>query len=245
MNLLKHAIRSLARSAGYDFVRRGTDTCAVPFGKMSFSQCGEDRIIRYIFDLRGVAKPSYLDIGANQPFYISNTASLYRDGSTGIVVDANPRLIESFRSARPRDIALNVGVADVAGELDFYVMEDDTLSTFSKEECDLLVSHGKPLRNVERIPVTTIKAILDAHHGGRFPDLLSLDVEGLDLAILRTIDFAHDCPKVICVEAAAYSPTGAGARNSELIDFLASHDYYEYANTNLNAIMVRRDFWFP
>ena len=64
------------------------------------------------------------------------------------------------------------------------------------------------------------------------------------MAILRTIDFSKGGPKVICVEAAEYSPRGSGARRATLIEFLVSHNYYEYANTNLNAIMVERDFWF-
>jgi hypothetical protein len=34
------------------------------------------------------------------------------------------------------------------------------------------------------------------------------------------------------------------ARRSELIDFLITKGYYEYANTNLNAIMVKNEFWF-
>jgi hypothetical protein len=66
----------------------------------------------------------------------------------------------------------------------------------------------------------------------------------LDYKILQSIDFGTQYPKVICVEAAEYSPIGAGARRSELIDFLVSKGYYEYANTNLNAIMVKNEFWY-
>ena len=66
----------------------------------------------------------------------------------------------------------------------------------------------------------------------------------MDLEILKTIDYSQNAPKVICVEAADYSPIGAGERRTELIDFLVSKGYYEYASTNLNAIMVMRDFWF-
>jgi hypothetical protein len=36
---------------------------------------------------------------------------------------------------------------------------------------------------------------------------------------------------------------GAGARRIDLIEFLVSKYYIEYANTNLNAIMVKREFW--
>ena len=73
---------------------------------------------------------------------------------------------------------------------------------------------------------------------------MSLDVEGMDYQILQSIDFDKYWPKIICVEAAEYSPVGSGARREELINFLVGKDYYEYANTNLNAIMVKKEFWF-
>ena len=73
---------------------------------------------------------------------------------------------------------------------------------------------------------------------------MSIDVEGMDFQILKSIDFTTSAPKVICVEAADYSPVGAGMRRHEMIDFLVSKGYYEYANTNLNAIMVQSKFWF-
>ena len=57
--------------------------------KKSFSQCGEDLIVNYIFGLRGITKPTYLDIGANDPFYLNNTALFYINGCRGINIEAN------------------------------------------------------------------------------------------------------------------------------------------------------------
>lgn len=215
-----------------------------PSGNTSFSQCGEDILVQYIFNLRGISKPSYLDIGANHPYFISNTALFYKKGCRGINIEANVQLINEFYRTRPDDINLNVGISDQGGEMDFYSMEDNTLSTFSKSECDFMVANGKKLKEVNKVKLVTVEEIVNRHANGIFPDFLSLDVEGFDFSILKSIDFKKTSPKVICVEAAEYSPIGAGARRTELIDFLVSQNYYEYANTNLNAIMVRRDFWF-
>jgi hypothetical protein len=123
-------------------------------------------------------------------------------------------------------------------------MADDTLSTFSKEECDFMVSKGNTLKTIKKIQLITVANVIEKYFGNKFPDFMSIDVEGMDFQILQSIDFEKSYPKVICVEAAEYSPVGAGARRSELIDFLISKNYYEYANTNLNAIMVKRNFWF-
>ena len=212
--------------------------------KVSYAQCGEDLIVQYIFHLRGIHQPSYLDIGANDPYFISNTALFYKKGSRGINIDANPQLYKKFTDHRPEDINLNIGIGDKEEELDFYVMTDDTLSTFSKQELEHMISTGKTLSEIKKLKLTTVSEILDTYSEGTFPEFLSIDVEGLDLKILQSIDFEKSFPKVICIEAAEYSPIGAGARRSELIDFLVSKGYYEYANTNLNAIMVKNEFWF-
>jgi FkbM family methyltransferase len=214
------------------------------YGTNSYSQCGEDILVQYIFNLRGIANPTYMDIGCNHPFYLSNTAIFYVKGSRGINIDANPKLIEAFNMERPEDINLNIGVSSIECEMEFYIMEDSTLSTFSKDECDAMVSNDNKLVEIQKIKSTTIGEILEKHCFNIFPDFLSLDVEGLDFEILKSIDYNKSTPKVICVEAAEYSPIGAGARRIELIDFLITKGYYEYANTNLNAIMVRNDFWF-
>jgi FkbM family methyltransferase len=213
--------------------------------KRSYSQCGEDLIVNYIFSLRNINYPSYLDIGANHPFFLSNTAHFYLKGCRGINIEANPRLIREFELFRRKDINLNIAVGPIEDEMDFYVLNDPTLSTFSKLEADYLTSSGKyAVIAVEKIKLTTLDHVIEKYCNGHFPDFLSIDVEGLDFDILRSINFNKYWPKVICVEAAEYSSVGAGARRNDIINFLVSKDYYEYANTNLNAIMVKKEFWF-
>jgi hypothetical protein len=120
------------------------------FKKVSYAQCGEDLIIQCIFNLRGIDKPSYIDIGANHPFFISNTRLFYEKGCRGINIEANPDLLGDFMKYRPRDINLNVGIYENEAELDFYIMKDNTLSTFSKADYDLMVSNGKELSSVKK-----------------------------------------------------------------------------------------------
>lgn len=213
--------------------------------KTSYSQCGEDLLVQYVFNLRGVTRPSYIDIGANDPFYLSNTALFYDLGSRGINIEANPNLISKFYKYRPEDINLNIGIGPEDEEMEFYIMNDPTLSSFSKIECEKYISTGRyNIAETLKIPLTTIQKVITEYCNCQFPDFLSLDAEGMDFVILKTIDYNNNAPKVICVEAAEYSQIGAGERRSELIDFLVKNGYYEYANTNLNAIMVKKDFWF-
>jgi FkbM family methyltransferase len=214
------------------------------FKKVSFSQCGEDILVDYVFNLRGIFQPSYIDIGAHHPYYLSNTALFYERGCRGINIEANPGLLSEFTKHRPNDINLNLGIYDKETEMDFYIMMDNTLSTFSKQEYDFMIANGKLLDKTQKIKLAPLSSILEQYFKGEFPNFMTIDVEGLDFAILQSIDFEKSSPTVICVEAAEYSPVGAGARRSELIDFLISKNYFEYANTNLNAIMVKKEFWY-
>lgn len=214
------------------------------FGKTTFSQCGEDILVDYIFKLRKTLNPNYLDIGANHPWSLNNTAVFYRRGCMGVNVEANPELVAKFNSERSRDININVGIGTSETILDFYVMKDETLSTFSEEECKKMQEFGKELKEILKVPMTTINSIMEKYFPQRNLDFLSIDIEGLDFEILQQLDFDQYAPKIICAESAEYSPIGAGERRQEYIDFILSKGYVEYANTNLNSIFVRKDFWF-
>lgn len=104
------------------------------FGHYTYAQHGEDLIFSNIFWLLNIKNPSYIDIGAHHPINISNTALLYKRGSSGINIEANPNLIDAFNKYRPRDINLNIGVSDKQGNLEFYCIDDYSgRNTFDKK----------------------------------------------------------------------------------------------------------------
>jgi hypothetical protein len=41
--------------------------------RTSYSQCGEDLIVKHVLGVLGISKVSYLDIGAHHPQYLSNS----------------------------------------------------------------------------------------------------------------------------------------------------------------------------
>jgi len=123
-------------------------------------------------------------------------------------------------------------------------MKDETLSTFSPMEYESLIKSGKEFDRIIKVNLVPINEIISKYFQTLPLDLISIDVEGLEFEILSSLDFELFSPKVFCIEIADYSPTGIGRRRTELIDFLKTKGYYEYANTNLNSIMLRKDFWF-
>lgn len=214
------------------------------YSSLSFSQSGEDLIVRFIFSALGIAKPTFFDIGAHHPEYLSNTALFYRSGSRGINVEPDPNLFQAFTKERRQDINLNLGVGARQGKMDFYVMSSSTMNTFSEKDAEKLVHENHmEIKKVIPVPVDTISNIIERHSDGQFPDFLSLDVEGMDLEILQTIDYPHKCPKVICVETISFSTNGRGEKDSDICRFLQKQDYILYADTYINSIFVRRSLW--
>jgi FkbM family methyltransferase len=212
--------------------------------KKSYSQSGEDLIVHYILNSIGLLKPSYLDIGAHHPMYISNTALFYEMGCTGINIEPDPTLFKEFIKYRNRDINLNVGIGLSDGIIDFYMMSTSTLNTFSLSEAEELVKKGYSIVSKVKVPVLPLKDILDKYFGGRFPDFMSLDVEGLDMEILQSIDYeSPNVPIVICVETISFSESGAGIKNHEIIQFLQGKGYLAYGDTNINTIFVKEEKW--
>lgn len=221
------------------------------FLKRSFSQHGEDIIVRNILALKGIKKPFYLDIGAHHPYFLSNTALFYLNGARGINIEANPDLMSEFSKERPEDKNLNIGIGEKEEELNFYIFHDTTLSTFSKsekkkyDEIFLNTNNVKYKLKEERvIRVLPLSQFIRENKVLNI-DFLSLDVEGLDYQILSSIGSVENFkPKVICVEACEHSNIGRGRKRNDLIKLLESKGYFEYAYTGLNAIMVEEGFWF-
>jgi FkbM family methyltransferase len=218
---------------------------SIPFSKRSYSQCAEDIIIKNIFVSNGIQSIFYLDIGTNHPIAGSNTFLMYSLGSNGVCVEANPILIPLIKRFRPRDIVMNIGVG-IGGTLDslpFYSLDDDQLSTFSKEQADWCVSQGNKLLDVSSIPMMPINKVLESC--GVVPNLLSIDVEGLDLSILQEIDFDRFPIGVICVEVQVHKNENRIENRAAIENLLGQHNYIVYGRAGVNTIFVRPElkYW--
>jgi FkbM family methyltransferase len=208
--------------------------------KKSYSQCGEDLLIDFVFQQLHLSKISYLDIGANDPVFLNNTYWFYNKGSSGVCVEPNPALFKSVKRKRPRDICLNVGVGvSTQGGIDFHIMDPDTLSTFSKESAEESVKAGYRLKNIVQIPLIPVGDIIERYLG-HAPHLVSLDTEGLDLQILQNFDYALYRPVIFCVETIDFLET---KKIKPIFDLMEEHDYFVYADTFINTIFVDRALW--
>ncbi len=245
MDRLKKLLRALGnREAGWPRIVAHLRLRVGIYYRKSWSQCGEDLILRYLFDLLQIARPSYIDIGAHHPWYYNNTYLFYRQGARGVNVEPDPSLYAGLRRWRGRDVNLNMGIGPHEAEMDFYVMSSRTLNTFSASEARKYVEqHGLRIVDTRRIRVQTFAQTVDTHLG-RTPDLVSLDAEGLDLDILRAIDFSRHRPHVFCVETISYAAGDrSGVKNPGIHALMLGNGYRLYADTYINSIYVAESSW--
>jgi FkbM family methyltransferase len=212
--------------------------------KSSYSQSGEDLIVKFIFDCLEIEKPSYLDIGAHHPFYLSNTALFYQSGSTGINIEPDPQLFKLFIKHRKKDLNLNIGIGSEKSTADFYIISTPTLNTFSKKQAENYINEGDyRIVDTINIPLNKLENIIIENNEGNFPHFLNIDTEGTDDLIINSIDYTKNYPLVICIETMSFSTSGNGIKNVSIINFLLDHGYMVYADTHINTIFVKKHLW--
>jgi FkbM family methyltransferase len=210
-----------------------------PGARLSYAQAGEDLILVGHVDALGLATPSYLDVGAWEPIISNNTYLLYLRGGRGVLVEPNPALAETIRRERPEDKLLSVGIGVMdAAEADYYVFTEPQLNTFDPEQVPRALKYENVrLQSVIKVPLVNINRVIAEHVGGKAPDVLSIDIEGLDLKVLKTLDYDKYRPKVICAETLI---TSSRQQNPETTAFMTSKGYEVRGMTFVNTFYVDR-----
>ncbi len=214
------------------------------FEKTSYAQSGEDAILSYIFFVMGYKSEeiTYLDLGANHAREISNTFYFHKNGGHGVLVEANPALIPELCHYRFRDVVLNKLVHSGENqEMDFYVLTGDGLSTPDKAQAEEVcrVNPNVRLKEVVKVSSIGVNEIIERYFAGRAPLFVSLDIEGEDMAVLKSIDIEKYRPLVLVIETIAYrTKLTIGIKNQEIVDYMKEKGYTEYAFTGINSIFI-------
>jgi FkbM family methyltransferase len=157
---------------------------------ISFAQYSEDVLLRAFYP---TSKGLYVDVGAYHPSILSNTYKLYLRGWRGLTIEPNPDAARLFRMMRPRDTHIIAGVSASRSELKYYKFKDSNMNTFDPERAG---THSE-VTTVECYP---LQELIQRYCPGRRVDLLSVDCEGFDLEVLRTLNWEVSRPTVVIVE---------------------------------------------
>jgi FkbM family methyltransferase len=118
----------------------------------------------------------FVDVGANAGSYTLLAAGV--SGASCVAIEPVPatfaRLVANVRlnKLEERVRCLNIGLADVSGELAF-VVDEDTVNR--------VATGGERPGSLATVSVRTLDEVL----GGERPSVLKVDVEGYELAVLR------------------------------------------------------------
>lgn len=209
----------------------------------TYAQSGEDAIAAYVlrFLQKSIREVTYLDLGANHAKELSNTYYFYINGARGVLVEANPELIDELMRVRPADVVLNVAVGEKDGEtIDFYSLNGDGLSTISLESANAACERNPDLyiKAKYEVETLTVNTILEKYFTEP-PTILSIDLEGIEETVIQSLDFDRFSPWIIILENIPYTPLLAiENREFKCADFLQSKGYTEYAFTGINSIFV-------
>jgi FkbM family methyltransferase len=210
----------------------------------SFSQGGEDQIIRYLLNALKISFPTYLDIGANHPIIANNTYLFYSRGGKGVCIEPDEDFYKLLQKARPRDIVLNVGIGvNDLKSADLYVFPAPYTgwNTFSEPEAQQRETEtGIKIKSVRKVEMVNINKILEKFFSPH-PNIFSIDVEGLDLDILKSMDFSKYRPEIICAESITFSMSNKEEKISEIADLLTSKGYFVFGDTHINTIFCNAD----
>lgn len=234
MNIQSLHPRQIYRSLVRRFMINGPD----PYGRISFSQEGEDLILSRFLEPR--KKGWYVDIGAHHPKRFSNTYYFYLRGWSGLNIDAMSGSMAEFNRLRPRDINLEMAVAEEESTRLYYVFNETALNTFNEK----LAAEREKLDQyhiVETIPVNCrrLEHILQEYMPeNRHIDFMSIDAEGSDLEILRSNDWERFRPDFLVAECLDFNQ--AELRENRIMRYLGEKGYVMVAKC-FNSVIFRSE----
>lgn len=204
-------------------------------GNRTYSQEGEDFILARYFHEK--SDGFFVDVGAHHPFRFSNTYLLYRRGWRGVNIDATPGSMRKFDRYRSRDINVEVAIGRQPGSATYYMFNEPALNTFDAE---LVAARRHPPWKVIREVTLAVVPLADVLGrvlaAGQAIDLMSVDVEGRDLEVLQSNDWARFRPKLVLAETLGRQ--WGGVDTDPITRFMVSNGYAVAAKTFNTTFLV-------
>ena len=206
--------------------------------RKSYSIEAEDLLLETVFCvvLKQYGPGTYLDVGAAHPVQHSNTYFFYERGWRGTCVEPNPEFYDLYKVLRPRDQALNVGVAKHSGSLRYHRFAHPLINGFYGQDLvDRHVASGEIYLGSSDVPCLSVDELLNTKIDAPV-DLLNIDVETLDAELLAAWNWQICRPKVVCAEI--HTPSIESMLEFDVAKILRAAGYTAMCRGWLSAIFV-------
>ena len=190
----------------------------------SKSQNGQDLFALLSNDFR--SNGVFIEFGAYDGVIFSNTYLLEKQfGWTGILIDPIPSHYESMKQNRHCKL---IHGAITAERQESVLIEELPASDLSK-----FVNKRKIFKKIHEVKALTLQEVIDQNLTSTEIDFLSIDIEGEDIEILKSLDLSRYKIKAICVEH------NFRKGSDIIIDFMHKNGYdLVYSEFSKN------DYWF-
>lgn len=187
--------------------------------------------------LKDVKNGFYIDVGANDPLIDSVTNMFYQNGWHGVNIEPINTHFKKLILERSEDINLNCAISDSKGRLDIWECEVRGWATLDRNVADTHEKNGYK-GEWHSIEVKTLAEVCAAYNPENI-HFLKVDVEGLEMSVLKGNDWGKYRPWIVVVEATI---PGTQIENYfDVEDFLIGKDYiFAYAD-GLNRFYVSNE----
>ena len=206
------------------------------FPKKSYSLFQEDLFIKNYF--KNKSKGFYIDVGCYHPLEGNNTHLLHAKGWKGINFDINFYSIELFKFLRKKDTNIHSGISHKKEKLAMYYRKEiNMLNTLDKKIAKIHFRNGFKKRNVQ---VNTLNYFISKYFKKLEKiDFLNIDVEGVELNVLKSLNFKQYKPQLVCIEI----------HNSKNMydtnyDYLKSNSIYKYLINKKYKVVWKKKYSF-
>ena len=213
--------------------------------RKSFSQGSMDLILNHIFKDKN--EGFYVDVGCQHPIKNNNTYLLYKKGWSGVNIDLDSVNIDLFNFFRPNDKNVNFGVSDkIESAKLFYYHQKSPINTLDEK---VSLKQNAKIEKEINIQTNTLENILD-NYSGKTIDLLTIDVEGFELKVLKGLNFDKHKPSVIIVEFLDLKANKweipynnlDNVLKSEIYSFLINKNYKLVNWVNGDLVFIQKNF---
>ena len=192
-----------------------------------------DRKLKPYLDFQG---GTFIEVGGNDGLRQSNTYWFERfRGWRGILVEALPDQARRCRKNRPKAHVVHAALVEDASITSVKIVDANLMAyipgtrTADEEAQHLryaLETQGLTGTPEIEVPATTLAQVLETRGDDRPFDLLSLDVEGYEIPVLRGMHPARHRPRYILVETRDLPAVLKALEGYyRTVDQLSSHDY--------------------